>query len=339
MPLAGRVLMTHYEALNILPSASATEIKKQFYALSKQYHPDRVLTNTAPERARARKRFDAVSLAYSVLGNADKRREYDLKLRAEAAADQHEAENAYYRTSYERRQTHYSGLNRTRARPSASASASSTNAASGQQSSPNEFYYDAQGNKIPRSSHPFNLKNSGLGGGYATGMNDDVPHFDYEAHRRQQAAYELFRAKRQKGGRVGLQRPADGLFESPEEATTQQQHTQQQAESATKAGGSQPSQTSRPSPNVSEKPHTRTPPRQSYARAHRSFHGHLTDHVPQTTSSASAPSQQTSASSHASSSSPSDASSSMPVFTPARIGVISLISASMYVTMVSFGVM
>jgi len=62
----------HYETLGISPSASQSEIKKQYYTLSKSTHPDR-----NPGDPNAASRFSAVSDAYHVLGNTDKRARYD----------------------------------------------------------------------------------------------------------------------------------------------------------------------------------------------------------------------------------------------------------------------
>ncbi|CAG8282073.1 unnamed protein product [Penicillium olsonii] len=61
-----------YEILDLPTSASAAEIKKQFYALSMRHHPDR--NRTDPN---AGQRFARISAAYNVLGNASKRAVYD----------------------------------------------------------------------------------------------------------------------------------------------------------------------------------------------------------------------------------------------------------------------
>ncbi|KAJ5193916.1 Heat shock protein DnaJ [Penicillium cf. griseofulvum] len=61
-----------YEILNVPTTASAAEIKKQFYALSMRHHPDR--NRTDPD---ASQRFARISAAYNVLGNVSKRAVYD----------------------------------------------------------------------------------------------------------------------------------------------------------------------------------------------------------------------------------------------------------------------
>ncbi|EPE08309.1 hypothetical protein F503_01092 [Ophiostoma piceae UAMH 11346] len=63
---------THYETLNVPADASTTEIKKSFYKLSKQHHPDH-----NPKDPHAPRRFMRISEAYSVLSQADKRAVYD----------------------------------------------------------------------------------------------------------------------------------------------------------------------------------------------------------------------------------------------------------------------
>ncbi|EYE97896.1 DnaJ domain protein [Aspergillus ruber CBS 135680] len=63
---------TLYEILDVPVTASAAEIKKQFYSLSLRHHPDRNRTDPA-----ASSRFARISSAYQTLGNAAKRTSYD----------------------------------------------------------------------------------------------------------------------------------------------------------------------------------------------------------------------------------------------------------------------
>ncbi|KAJ5610323.1 hypothetical protein N7510_007042 [Penicillium lagena] len=62
----------YYEILDIPITATAGEIKKQFYALSLRHHPDR--NRTDPN---ASQRFARISAAYNVLGKASRRASYD----------------------------------------------------------------------------------------------------------------------------------------------------------------------------------------------------------------------------------------------------------------------
>jgi molecular chaperone DnaJ len=61
-----------YSVLGVDKKAPPDEIKKAYRKLARQYHPDR-----NPGDAKAEERFKEVSAAYDVLGDADKRKQYD----------------------------------------------------------------------------------------------------------------------------------------------------------------------------------------------------------------------------------------------------------------------
>src|SRR5882757_11016020 len=61
-----------YEVLGVAKSASEAEIKKAFRALAKKHHPDKHAGDAA-----AQKRFQEISGAYDILGDKDKRAQYD----------------------------------------------------------------------------------------------------------------------------------------------------------------------------------------------------------------------------------------------------------------------
>ncbi|MFL5821295.1 MAG: molecular chaperone DnaJ [Solirubrobacteraceae bacterium] len=62
----------YYKTLGVSKSASQDEIKKAYRKLARQYHPDR-----NPDDKKAEERFKEVSHAYDVLGDPDKRKQYD----------------------------------------------------------------------------------------------------------------------------------------------------------------------------------------------------------------------------------------------------------------------
>jgi molecular chaperone DnaJ len=61
-----------YEVLGVSKSASAAEIKKAYRKLAREYHPDR-----NPGDKAAEDRFKEIQTAYDVLGDEEKRKEYD----------------------------------------------------------------------------------------------------------------------------------------------------------------------------------------------------------------------------------------------------------------------
>ena len=63
---------TPYEVLGVKPEASADEIRKAYRKLAKQFHPD-----LNPGKPEAEARFKAISAAYDLLSDTDKRARYD----------------------------------------------------------------------------------------------------------------------------------------------------------------------------------------------------------------------------------------------------------------------
>jgi molecular chaperone DnaJ len=62
----------YYKALGVAKDASAAEIKKAYRKLARQNHPD-----SNPGDRAAEERFKAISEAYDVIGDEEKRKEYD----------------------------------------------------------------------------------------------------------------------------------------------------------------------------------------------------------------------------------------------------------------------
>lgn len=62
----------YYKTLGVSETATETDIKKAFRKLAKQYHPD-----MHPNDKKAEEQFKKVNEAYEVLGNQQRRKEYD----------------------------------------------------------------------------------------------------------------------------------------------------------------------------------------------------------------------------------------------------------------------
>src|SRR3982074_698685 len=62
----------YYKTLGVNKQASADEIKKAYRKLARRYHPDR-----NPDDKAAEARFKEISQAHDVLGDPDKRKQYD----------------------------------------------------------------------------------------------------------------------------------------------------------------------------------------------------------------------------------------------------------------------
>src|SRR5438045_9759264 len=62
----------YYSVIGVPASASQEDIKKQYRKLASKHHPDK-----NPNDPKAAERFKEISEAYQVLGDADKRKQYD----------------------------------------------------------------------------------------------------------------------------------------------------------------------------------------------------------------------------------------------------------------------
>jgi curved DNA-binding protein len=62
----------YYKVLGVAEKASADEIKKAYRKLARDYHPDR-----NPDKPGAEERFKEIQEAYGVVGDEEKRKEYD----------------------------------------------------------------------------------------------------------------------------------------------------------------------------------------------------------------------------------------------------------------------
>lgn len=172
----------HYDTLDVPHNASAGEIKRQFYKLSKANHPD--LHPNDPEAA---SRFVKISEAHAVLGSVERKATYDrdfLPASQQPSSFQH-----------------------THQYPSGSFSSAGGRPASGLsrrrtqfRGPPPSFYrsggWGEQGDKraehASRPSHAAGPAGTGPGG-FTSGFDNDVRHFDQQGHYRTHSDIERTR--------------------------------------------------------------------------------------------------------------------------------------------------
>ena len=71
---------SYYDILEIRKSATQDEIKKAFYKLANEYHPDKNSGATEKVKHLGEKRFKQITEAYDVLKEPYRRKEYDEKM-------------------------------------------------------------------------------------------------------------------------------------------------------------------------------------------------------------------------------------------------------------------
>jgi len=74
------VARTLYDVLGVVPTASAEELRRAYLSRARESHPDRYVDASAAQRDAAEGRMREVNEAWRVLGNARRRRRYDLEL-------------------------------------------------------------------------------------------------------------------------------------------------------------------------------------------------------------------------------------------------------------------
>ncbi|KLU86556.1 DnaJ domain-containing protein [Magnaporthiopsis poae ATCC 64411] len=167
----------HYEILNVRPDASAAEIKKSFYALSKAHHPD----HNPSDPTAASERFMRISAAYTVLSSPDRRAAYDRDV-------------MHLRHHHHHRAPHHRGASYSSTGPAGGRPASGLSRRRSTFTGPPPSFYRNGGwgtHHAKRSAaHEESTGGGGIGGGTG-GMgpshgywNQEVPHFDADAHER-----------------------------------------------------------------------------------------------------------------------------------------------------------
>ena len=67
----------YYKTLGVAENASQEEIKSAYRKLAKKWHPDRWVNGTEDEKKKAEDEFKKIAEAYDVLGDEEKRKQYD----------------------------------------------------------------------------------------------------------------------------------------------------------------------------------------------------------------------------------------------------------------------
>ena len=97
---------TLYDILEVSRKASKEIIEKAYKTLAKKYHPD--LQMTEEDKKIAEEKMKKINEAYSVLGNEEKKAEYDYKLQQEEQNARSTENPTYYQeTGYERQNQEY----------------------------------------------------------------------------------------------------------------------------------------------------------------------------------------------------------------------------------------
>ncbi|KAI9813892.1 MAG: hypothetical protein M1826_002379 [Phylliscum demangeonii] len=198
----------HYQTLGLAYNATVADVKKQFYALSKNHHPD-----LNPHDPNAAARFVKISEAYAVLGSVPMRERYDRDLnRALAAAGPSPAAPSAWasarRGSYSSTSSSRYAASTTTAGPAGGRPASGLSRRRTQFKGPPPSFYragawGAQAAKRRQAQADATAAAAFASGATSSGRydwsnvmddddsnNDDVPHFDRASHLRTQESHE-----------------------------------------------------------------------------------------------------------------------------------------------------
>jgi curved DNA-binding protein CbpA len=77
-----------YDILGVENTANIAEIKQIYFALAKQYHPDKFHNEEKEKKTRIQNAFTQLAQAYDTLKDKDQRELYDFKLKRKIAADE-----------------------------------------------------------------------------------------------------------------------------------------------------------------------------------------------------------------------------------------------------------
>ena len=89
---------TLYEVLEVSENASQEVIEKAYKVLVKRYHPD---LQQESEKKKAEEKIKKINEAYDILGNDEKRKEYDEALKAEREQEAYKYNNVHENEFYQ----------------------------------------------------------------------------------------------------------------------------------------------------------------------------------------------------------------------------------------------
>jgi len=184
-PLRSDSLPNHYETLHLPSTATPAEIKRQFYTLSKQHHPDR-----NPDDPTASTRFVAVSEAYHVLIVPEKRAQYDAQIhQSERRGSGWGQSNGYPQGSYSSAaygSRPASGLNKKRSTFRGPPPSFYKSGGYGQHGAKRAEYAHHNPNAEGQEKEAPDESYGDFGGGFGPGQQKqghEVPHFDDRRHK------------------------------------------------------------------------------------------------------------------------------------------------------------
>ncbi|GAB7342213.1 hypothetical protein MBLNU457_g0460t1 [Dothideomycetes sp. NU457] len=186
----------YYSVLGIERNASAGDIKKKFYSLSKTHHPDH-----NPHDPSATERFLKISEAYATLGSAEKRARYDRDT-ARAASAPASRSGSYHSSSHSGPAggRPASGLSRRRTQFRGPPPSFFRNGGWGTQGTKRAENESANSNETEaESSYASDAPGTGPSG-FAQGLDNDVPHFDRAGHFRTQEEVQRARHRKRSPG-------------------------------------------------------------------------------------------------------------------------------------------
>ncbi|KAH8730196.1 hypothetical protein GQ44DRAFT_700990 [Phaeosphaeriaceae sp. PMI808] len=188
----------HYETLQLSSNAAPADIKRQFYTLSKQHHPDR-----NPDDPTASTRFVAISEAYHVLSVPEKRAKYDAQLNpSQRPGSAGYPQGSYSSAAFGSRPAN--GLNKKRSTFRGPPPSFYKSGGYGRHGAKRAEY--AHHNPHPNGQEAPNESYGDFGGGFGPGQQKrgrQVPHFDDRKHKEtHDNVYEHIWARRHKTERT-----------------------------------------------------------------------------------------------------------------------------------------